>query len=131
MPLFNGGYYVTNWILQDSSFLGRLGRHADWRADRNLPLARRATKRSSGDVERGSGRRACARSCAARIRQLATLGGNRRDSTWAMADRVAIHLWLRRSRSAPVLAFRSWRNHRAACHLGALAGLEAKRQGVG
>ena len=24
-------------ILQDPSFLGRLGRHADWRADRDLP----------------------------------------------------------------------------------------------
>jgi SPW repeat len=58
--------------------------------------------------------------------QLATLGGNRRDNSWAMADRVTIHLWLRRSWPAPVLAFRSRRNHCVACHLGALAGLEAK-----
>ena len=36
MPLFNGGYYVRHSILQDSSLLGRLGRHADWRADRVL-----------------------------------------------------------------------------------------------
>ena len=75
MPLFNGGYYVRHLILQDSSLLGRLGQHADWRVDRIFSLARRATNRSSRLVECGSGRRACARSCAARIRQLATLGG--------------------------------------------------------
>src|SRR5512134_1586617 len=107
MPLFNGGYYVDYSILQDSSFLGRLGRHADWRAGRVLSLARRTTERSSGHVECDSGRRACAASCSARIRQLATLGGNWRDSAWAMADRVAIHFWLRRCWPAAVLAFRS------------------------
>src|SRR5262245_56426142 len=126
MPLFNGGYHVRHSILQDSSLLGRLGQHADWRADRILPLARRPTRRSGCHLECDSGWRACARSCAARIRQLATLAGNRWDNTWAMADRVAIRLWLRRSWPTPVLAFRFRRDHRAPCHLGALAGLEAE-----
>ena len=56
----------------------------------------------------------------------ATLAGNRRDNSWAMADRFTIHLWLLRSWPAPVLAFRSRRNHRAACRVGALARLEAE-----
>src|SRR5262245_9467233 len=126
MPLFNGGYYVRHSILQDPSLVGRLGQHDDWRADRILPLARRATRRSGCHLECDSGWRGCARSCAARIRQLATLAGNRCDNTWAMADHVTIHLWLRRSWPSPVLAFRSRRNPRAACRVGAVARLEAE-----
>src|SRR5262245_36394940 len=126
MPLYNGGYYVRHSILQDSSLVGRLGQHADWRADWIFSLARRPTRRSGCHVECDSGRRGGACSCAAGIRQLATLGGNRRDNSWAMADRFTIHFWLRRSWTAPVLAFRFRRNHRAACHLAALEGLEAE-----
>src|SRR6266542_1001686 len=48
----------------------------------------------------------------------------------AMADCVAIHLWLRPRRRTQVLAFRPWRRRRAACGAGALAGLEAERQGA-
>src|SRR6476646_1296533 len=130
MPLFKGGYCVRHSVLHDSSLLGRLDRHADWRTDLDLPLVRGATRRSSHHLECGSGWRVCVRSCAARIRQPATLGGNRRDRTRAVADSVAIHLWLRGSWHASVLAFHSWRNRRAAWRPGALAGLEAERQGT-
>ena len=47
-----------------------------------------------------------------------------------MADCVVIHLWLRPRRRTQVLAFRPWRRRRAACGAGALAGLEAERQGA-
>src|SRR5882757_2859271 len=43
MPLFNGGYDVRHSVFQHPSALGRLGQHADWRVDRILSVARRAT----------------------------------------------------------------------------------------
>jgi SPW repeat len=59
---------------------------------------------------------------------------------WEEIGEIVLGLWLiaspftfgyGRCRPAAVLAFRSRRHHRADCRLGALAGLETDRQGVG
>ena len=44
--------------------------------------------------------------------------------------RVAIHVWLRRIKRTPLLAFPPWRSRGGARCAGALAGLEAERKGA-
>jgi SPW repeat. len=126
MPLFKGGYYVRHSVLQDhrswedwvGMLIGVLIGFSPWLAEQQGDQAVMWNAILVGAV-------------VLVLAQLEYVSLQRWEEIgeivrWAMADRFTIRLWLRRSWPAPVLAFRSRRIHRAACRLGALAGLEAE-----
>src|SRR6185503_1420878 len=90
-------YNVGLWFLQQTSHVGRLVRHAAWRADRGIAVVsvlqpRRDRRRTQHhDPQHVRGRHAGLRSGPAGICRTATLGGGGRDRARPLADRLTAY----------------------------------------
>src|SRR6267143_3742508 len=138
MPLSREVYHVGLSFFQHSSNMGRLGRHAAWRADRVVAVVSHPDKPGTcrcgtqlRDPEYVYGRRPDIRPRPAAICGAAALGGGGRNHDRAVADRLAVHVRLFRRRSAPVLAYKSRRVSGAAGGPAVVAGLGPGRSGPG
>src|SRR5438552_751640 len=130
-------YNVGLWFLQQASHVGRLVRHAAWRADRGIAVVSVLKSRRDGrrtqhhDPQYVRGRHAGLRRGPARICRTAALGGDRGDRARALAGRFALHPRLLRRRYASGLARRARCNRRSAGCASTLAGLALERPGTG